>query len=264
MTYRTFALIVLLVPSKMLWLEGLTSSPGEQAYVVSSDFNQGGLGKPNFSQVPAKLQISPGRIWHLDSRLVPTREEMLRILNIAKERNARDYVFFAICSHTGFRLSEVAHLKASDVGEHKIVVTRRKKKILQPTVVDVPDNLWPTLSEWAASFDGYLFPGTAKPCIIHRTKKDKAPWDEQVCSGGHVHVRTLQRAWAMIVAEAGLRKHGRGIHQTRHYFATQFYTATRDLRATQEALAHSNLEMTARYAHIVDMKEKVNSVPGLL
>ena len=242
MTYRTFVLIVLLVPSKMLWLEGLTSSPGEQAYVVTTN----------------------GATWQLDTTLVPTRDQMAKVLAIAKERNARDYVFFAICSNTGLRLSEVAHIKAEDVLDGKLRITRRKKRALQPSILDVSDALWPIISEWASSFDGYIFPGTARPCIIHRTRKDKAPWDEQVCPGGHVHVRTLQRAWAMVVAEAGLRKHGRGIHQTRHYFATEMYAATRDLRATQIALAHSSSSMTERYAHVVEFKEKINLVRPML
>ena len=242
MIQRTCVLTLLALAGTILPLEGLTSSPGEQAYVVTTN----------------------GATWQLDTTLVPTRDQMAKVLAIAKERNARDYVFFAICSNTGLRLSEVAHIKAEDVLDGKLRITRRKKRVLQPSILDVSDALWPIISEWAASFDGYIFPGTARPCIIHRTRKDKAPWDERVCPGGHVHVRTLQRAWAMVVAEAGLRKHGRGIHQTRHYFATEMYTATRDLRATQVALAHSSSSMTERYAHVVEMKEKINLVRPML
>jgi integrase len=57
---------------------------------------------------------------------------------------------------------------------------------------------------------------------------------------------------------------GRGIHQTRHYFATEMYAATKDLRATQVALAHSSSTMTEKYAHVVDQREKVNLVKPLL
>ena len=57
---------------------------------------------------------------------------------------------------------------------------------------------------------------------------------------------------------------GRGIHQCRHYFATEMYSATRDIRATQVALAHSSVSMTERYAHVVDLKEKINLVKPTL
>jgi integrase len=203
-------------------------------------------------------------VWNPDSTLFLNRAEMGRVLAVAKERSARDYAFLAICSHTGIRLSECAHLRASDVDNGRLRVTRRKKRVLQPSVIDVSDSLWPLLSEWAASFDGYLFPGSAKPCIIHRMEDGVVVEKEQVCGGGHVHLRTIQRAWALIVAEAGLRKLGRGIHQTRHFFATEMYAATKDLRATQVALSHSTSTMTEVYCHIVDQKEKINKVKAVL
>lgn len=240
---------------------------GESDGTMRSDWNpctQGLRGEPREGQKVEAVKRSAKGVWQLDTRLVPNREEMGRILGIAKDYSARTYVFLAICSHLGFRLCEVAHIKSDDVGERKVVVTRRKKRYLQPTVVDVPDSLWPTLSEWASSHEGYLFPGNAAPCVIRRSKAGVRLPDELACDGGHLSLRVIQRDWALIVAEAGLRKRGRGIHQTRHYFGTEFYNATKDIRATQEALAHSNMEMTARYAHVVDMKEKVNKVPGLL
>lgn len=210
------------------------------------------------------LVPTPGAVWELDTTLVLTRDQMAKVLAISKERNARDYIFFAICSHTGLRLSEVAHIKAEDVLDGKLRVTRRKKRVLQPSILEVSDSLWPLLSEWALSFDGYIFPGTAKPCVINRTRKGAPLPPEQVCEGGHLSLRTIQRTWALTIAEAGLRKNGRGIHQTRHYFATELYAATRDLRATQVALAHSSSSMTERYAHVVDQKEKINQVKAVL
>ena len=257
---------------KMLYLVlialcGNLNSTEKSDYVMGrSDWNpcsQGTTGQNGVQPGEAAKSSSKG-IWHLDTRLILSRDEMSRILGIAKERSARTYVFLAICCHLGFRLCEVGHIKSSDIEEGKVVVTRRKKRHLQETVVDVPDSLWPLLKEWSDSYDGYIFPGNAAPCIIKRSKKGVALQPEYACQGGHISLRVIQRDWALICAEAGLRKMGRGIHQTRHYFATEFYNATRDLRATQEALAHSNLEMTSRYAHVVDMKEKVNKVVGLL
>lgn len=205
-----------------------------------------------------------GRTWNLDTVLVPNREEMSAILNVAKERNARDYVFFAIASHTGLRLCEVAHLKTGDMVNGKLRVTRRKKRVLQPSTVCVSEPIWKLMAEWAQMFDGYIFPGHAKPCVIRRSRKGVRLPDEQACGGDHISLRVIQRDWALIVAEAGLRMPGRGIHQTCHYFATELYAATRDLRATQVALAHSSSTMTEKYAHVVDQKEKINLVKAVL
>jgi len=198
--------------------------------------------------------------WHLKSELVPNRDEMGKVLDLSKGINSRDYVFFTTASHTGLRVSEVAHLKSSDLINGKLIVTRRKKRHLQPSTMEVSTAVWKLLSEWAQMFDGYLFPGDAAPCIIHRSADGKRTEDEQVCDGGHIHVRTIQNRWRLMLSMAGLYSPGRGIHQTRHFFATEMYRSTRDLRATQVALAHSSSQMTERYAHVVDLAEQINKV----
>jgi len=203
-----------------------------------------------------------GAEWNLATELVPNREEMTRVLEMAKANNARDYVLFALCSHTGLRISEAIHVRTEDLVNGKMRVIRRKKRVLQYSSVEISDPIWKLLTEWAQMHDGYLFPGKSKPCIIKR-RNGKV---EQVpnCTGGHWHIRSGQTAWRMMISRAGLYMKGRGIHQTRHYFATEMYAATKDLRATQVALAHSSSTMTEKYAHVVDQREKVNLVKAVL
>jgi integrase len=154
------------------------------------------------------------------------------------------------------------HLRTEDLINGKMRVIRRKKRVLQYSSVEISGPIWNLLQEWAQQFDGYLFPGGAKPCVIKRRNGnvDSVP----NCSGGHLHIRTGQMAWRMMISRAGLYMKGRGIHQTRHYFATEMYAATKDLRATQVALAHSSSTMTEKYAHVVDQREKVNLVAPVL
>jgi integrase len=201
-----------------------------------------------------------GAEWNLATELVPNREEMTRVLEMAKNWNARDYVIFALCSHTGLRISEAIHIKTADLVNGKMRVTRRKKRVLQPSSVEICEPIWKLLTEWAQQFDGYIFPGNAKPCVIRR-RNGKI---EQVCGGGHLHIRTAQTNWRLNLAKTGLYVRGRGIHQTRHYFATEMYRATKDLRATQVALAHSSSTMTEKYAHVVQMSEQINKVVPVL
>lgn len=203
-----------------------------------------------------------GAEWHLATELVPNRSEMTKVLELAKQENPRNYVLFALVSHTGLRISEAIHIKADDLVNEKMRVIRRKKRVLQFSSVEISAPIWKLLTEWAQMHDGYLFPGTSKPCIIKR-RNGKV---EQVanCAGGHWHIRSAQMAWRMTISRAGLYMKGRGIHQTRHYFATEMYAATKDLRSTQVALAHSSSTMTEKYAHVVDQREKVNLVKAVL
>lgn len=203
-----------------------------------------------------------GAEWHLATELVPNRSEMTKVLELAKQENPRNYVLFALVSHTGLRISEAIHIKADDLVNGKMRVIRRKKRVLQFSSVEISEPIWKLLKEWAEMHDGYLFPGTSKACIIRR-RNGKV---EQVanCSGGHWHIRSAQMAWRMTISRAGLYMRGRGIHQTRHYFATEMYAATKDLRSTQVALAHSSSTMTEKYAHVVDQREKVNLVAPVL
>lgn len=204
-----------------------------------------------------------GAEWNLATELVPNRAEMSRVLEMTKAHSKRNYVIFALCSHTGLRISEAMHIKTTDLVNGKMRVTRRKKRVLQPSSVEVSGAIWKVLTEWAQQFDGYLFPGNSEACVIkHRGKK--AGQITNVCAGGHLHLRTAQVAWRHAITQAGLYMPRRGIHQTRHYFATEMYAATKDLRATQVALAHSSSTMTEKYAHVVDQREKVNLVKDVL
>lgn len=208
---------------------------------------------------------TPGAVWNLPAEKILTRDEMARILAIAKERSARDYVFLATCANTGLRLSEVAHIKADDVlPRNQLRVTRRKKKVLQPTIIDIVPTLAAMLCEWKQMHDGYLFLGECSPCEIVRLKEGKAQPPEKVCGGGHISLRAIQRNWALYVAEAGLRMHGRGIHSTRHFAISEFYDKQRDLRACQLFAGHSNSAITERYASVRDMREKVNQMEPML
>ena len=211
------------------------------------------------------LVSTNGAVWNLPVEKILSREEMSRILEVSKQRSARDYVYFATCANLGLRLSEVAHIRRDDVLRNsQLRVTRRKKKVLQPTVIDILPSVSAMLNEWGQMFDGYLFPGNSAPCVIHRSRKGVLLEPEQVCNGGHISLRCIQRNWAMIVAEAGLRMHGRGIHSTRHFAITEFYDKHRDLRAAQLYAGHSNSAITERYASVRDMKEKVNAMEAML
>ena len=192
--------------------------------------------------------------------LTPT--EASRILAAAKEKDARDYVFLSVAFNVGLRLCEIVHIRKSDLIDGQLQVTRRKKRHLKPEMIDVGDQLWSLLSEWGQMFEGsdWIFPGEAEPCIIQHTKREP----EQVCEGGHISKRNLQRRWELYLVGLGIKLPGRGIHTTRHYAITAFYNKHRDIVAAKDFAGHSSVAITQTYAHTVEMREKVKAMEELI
>ncbi len=200
--------------------------------------------------------------WSLPRAKSLTRDEVTRILDAAKQRDAIGYVFFATAANTALRLCEVLHLRKADLEDGRIRITRRKKKRLAPEWIDVVPALWNILKEWGQMFedDDFVFPGKASACFIHR-RNGKI---DQACSGGHASKRNMQRKWMLALKDCGLSMAGRGVHSLRHFAVTEFYSNTRDLRASQLFAGHSSSFMTERYAHVVDMKERVYAIKSCL
>lgn len=210
--------------------------------------------------------------WTLADCKVVTNDEVHRILTRAKKLSLtddswkRDYEWFAIAVNTGLRLSEVAHIEKGDVLDSgRLMVIRRKKKTLHPAPIEVMPDIYALIKARADAVEsGWIFPGNAQPCLIHRISKYKGPRTEQVCIGGHSSLRTIQRRWRILVTELGLYKYGRGIHSLRHSAITNVYALTKDLRKAQVFAGHSNSAITERYAHVTDMKETLAKLPTML
>lgn len=199
--------------------------------------------------------------WGLPREKCLTHDEVSSILARAKETDPRLYVFLTIGANTALRISEVLHIKAEDITDGQLRIVRRKKKVLQYEIIDIVSSLSPLLHEWATMYsDGWIFPGSAKPCWIKRSKG--AP--EQVCEGGHMAGRVIQRGWEILMAGLGLRMRGRGIHTLRHFAVTEFYAKHKDLRAAQTFAGHSSSVVTERYAKVLDMREKVHAMTAIL
>ena len=150
--------------------------------------------------------------WTLADSKIVTTEQVRLILARAKERAKndptwhRDYEWYAIAVQTDLRLSEVGHIEKDDVLASRLMVTRRKKKHLHPTPIDVMPEIHSLIKARAnATESGYIFPGNAGPCIVKRQSKKNGPSVEQVCVGGHASFRNIQRRWRILLEEVGLR-----------------------------------------------------------
>ena len=207
--------------------------------------------------------------WTLSDAKIVTTDQARAILARAKEYGEidptwrRDYDWFAIAVNTGLRVSEIGHIEKTDVLPLRLMVTRRKKRHLHPAPIDVMPSVHAILKARADSVEsGYIFPGRAAPCLIHRQSVKNGPSVEQVCVGGHASLRTIQRRWRLLLTELGLYQYGRGIYSLRHTAITNVYTLTKDLRKAQVFAGHSSSTITERYAHIVDMAETLAGMPA--
>lgn len=226
-------------------LVGLLSAPEVPALIPQR------LSKPGRAAPPMIATA-----WHLAPEKVLTREEVQQILAAAKRRDLRDYVFFTLAANTGLRLCEVIHIRGENLDRGQFTITRRKKRVLRPELIDVPDGLYELAKKWTNGSPDYLFPGRQAPCFINHLKGEP----EKVCDGGHASKRNLQRRWGMCCEDAGVKMRGRGIHTLRHYAISEFYDQHRDLRAAQLFAGHSSPMITRVYAHVRDMKEKVKAM----
>jgi integrase len=105
-----------------------------------------------------------------------------------------------------------------------------------------------------------MFPGESGPCVIHRASGQ----EDQICDGGHVSRREMQRRWSAYRGVAGLDAKGRGVHSLRHYGITEFYRENKDLRAAQMFAGHSSSAVTEKYAHVLEMEAMMKKVKPTL
>jgi len=206
--------------------------------------------------------------WNLSKSKILEREEVAKILAISRDI-VRDYVFLVVAANTALRVSEVCHLKvANHVGNGELVAQRRKKARLTDETIPITPAVEKLLHKWihveAHLSAGWIFPGDSRPHSITR-KRGGASVVIASCPGGHLSIREIQRRWDSYLEKAGLAKVGRGIHTLRHYAVTQFYLAhPGDLRAAQVFAGHSSIGTTESYAHVLDLREKVDKVKPTL
>lgn len=83
---------------------------------------------------------------------------------------------------------------------------------------------------------------------------------EQVCEGGHLHIRSAQMRFRLLLTQIGAYVPGRGIHSLRHAFAVKLWKETRDLMLVKQMLGHENVTTTQVYATAVDTREKLQKI----
>ena len=138
---------------------------------------------------------------------------------------------FQLVYATGLRLSEVAHLRLTDIDRDRQLITVRAGKGKKDRVVMLSEKLTIYLDEYVVGY------------------KPKTFLFEDIMSNEPLANRTIQRVYGETVRFAGIQKRG-GIHTLRHSFATHLLESGLDIRFIQKLLGHESIMTTMRYTHV--------------
>ena len=147
----------------------------------------------------------------------------------------RDLALFLLLLRTGMRIGELLDLQVSDIDlqEQKILIYTGEKNS-RGRVVYFSDDAKEALTEWLKRRkpqQNYLFYSARNPTLSYAA---------------------VHKLFKKYLKMAGLAFKGYTIHQLRHTFATELLNAGMRIECLQVLLGHSNLEMTRRYARLMD------------
>ncbi len=169
-----------------------------------------------------------------------SRDEVQRV--IAAGLTRKDRVVLAAAYGTGVRVSELVHLKLTDLDAARGMIRIEQGKgakdrytLLSPRLLDELRGYWTTYHprEW-------LFParGGQRP----------------------MHTSTVGKAYTAAKQRAGITKWG-GIHSLRHAFATHLLEMGVDLATIQRLLGHRSIQTTTRDLHVAQSSLTVHGAP---
>jgi len=141
----------------------------------------------------------------------------------------------ATCYGAGLRISEVLHLRPTDIDSRRMVIRVCQGKGQKDRYVMLSPKLLTLLRAWwqAARPRHWLFPGPIATRPLSRVAVERAC--QRARRRGHVTKPVTP-------------------HALRHAFAVHLLEAGTDLRTIQLLLGHRSLSTTAKYLHIATLK----------
>lgn len=165
--------------------------------------------------------------------------------------NRRDLALFNLAIDSKLRACDLLALRVSDVASGGEILSRatiRQRKTKRPVRFEITARTRKSIEEWIEagqlSASGHLFPSRVR------------------CSR-HLSTRQYARIVNDWVSSIGLDPAAYGTHSLRRTKATLIYRRTKNLRAVQLLLGHTNLDSTVRYLGIeiddaLEMSEQID------
>jgi integrase/recombinase XerD len=160
-----------------------------------------------------------------------SRQEVTRI--IESTRTLRYRLLLMVTYGGGLRLSEVIHLRHSDLDRERRLIRVEQGKGKKDRYTLLPARVIRELDPYVAVY------GRPGPWVFGSTKAPEQPLDPS----------TPQKVYYAAKMRAGIEKQG-GIHALRHAFATHLLEAGTDLPTIQRLMGHGSITTTMRYLHV--------------
>lgn len=161
----------------------------------------------------------------------------LDAIDVTTAQGLKDRCMFELVYASGLRVSEVAHLKVSDVDFSRRVMRIRgkgDKDRLVPLSEVARDVLLVYLADRAEVSQAWVFPGSRNPNAPTPIRPD-----------------SVSTRFRVLMIRFGMAQRDVSAHSVRHSTATHLLDHGVSVRQVQELLGHASAQTTARYTHVV-------------
>jgi len=199
---------------------------------------------------PARKPWNKGRLMGQKPPL--TQQEIWSIrMRLQDEGHVRDLALFNLAIDSKLRASDLLKIRVSDISSGGRVNSRAmtsQQKTGRPVRFEITARTRKSIEEWIEAI------GLTKSDYLFPSRLHGSP---------HLSTRQYSRIVEFWVSWVGLDPASYGTHSLRRTKATLIYRRTKNIRAVQLLLGHSNLDSTVRYLGIeiddaLEMSEQID------